>query len=631
MTLTFNIEYHTHWGENLYVRRGEKSFPMSYLPDGKWTAEISSEEFFGGQPKVEYYYEVLTNGVSTRHEWRAHTLSAKAEGPINDSWSDIPGWKGAGVAVPVFSLRSARDFGVGEFRDLRELVDWAAQTGQSVIQLLPINDTTKGGDGKDSYPYSAVSAFALHPQYIDLEDAGVVPDEAFKALRDSLNALDKIDYERVNDAKNRYLRKLYRESGAAVLRRKAYKDFRKANEQWLLPYACFCALRDEYESSDFSQWGDMAEYTPAKVACYYAANRREVEYYCFVQYHLDRQLREVRDYAHSKGVYLKGDLPIGVGRCSADVWEFPRLFNLDSQAGAPPDYFSEEGQNWGFPTYNWDEMARDGYSWWKRRLGKMNEYFDAFRIDHILGFFRIWEIPMPEKSGAMGHFSPGLPYSLEELRSMGFGDKLDLFLEDPRRKGYYHPRIDCKAALGKLYDEFFFHRHDELWRSKAVGKLSALLGATNMLPCAEDLGMVPQCVRDVMREMNILSLEVLQMPKNEAFPYLSVCTTSTHDTQTLRAWWKENNGGVEPGTDVCRSIISAQLRSPSMLAIFPLQDWLACSEELRYGGPLEDERINIPSICPYNWRYRLHLNLSELLAAKDFNKQIGEMIKASGR
>ena len=397
--LKFKVGYKTRWGENLFLRSGERSWAMEYEAGELWSAEIDENELFGNEDNVEYYYEVRTDGIPTRHEWRAHSLSRGAAGEIADSWSDIPGWKGAGTAVPVFALRSGDDFGVGEFLDLAKLVDWAAATGQSVIQILPINDTTMTGEWMDSYPYNANSTFALHPQFINLQAAGVVPDEEFVKLQKELNGLEKIDYVRVNEAKNAYLHKAFEADWSKVCKRKAYRQFLAANRYWLLPYAAFSVLRDIYGTAEFSNWEDMAVYDEGKVEAFCKKHKKEVDFYCFVQFHLDAQLRSVRNYAHSKGVILKGDLPIGISRTSVDAWQYPQLFNMDSQAGAPPDAFSADGQNWGFPTYNWDEMAKDGYVWWTSRLRKMNEYFDALRIDHILGFFRIWEIPVPQKSG----------------------------------------------------------------------------------------------------------------------------------------------------------------------------------------------------------------------------------------
>lgn len=366
-------------------------------------------------------------------------------------------WRSAGTALPVFSLRSEQSFGVGEFLDLKLLVDWAVATQQRVIQLLPINDTTMTHTWEDSYPYNANSTFALHPQFIRLTEAGVEEDDAYRSLRNELNALPEVDYERVNSTKLRLLREAFARHGARTADRRDYRDFLEVNREWLLPYAAFCSLRDEYGTADFSRWGDYAHFERAKVEAYCRKRRREVAFHCYVQYHLHLQLTEVVRYAHVHGVILKGDLPIGISRTSADAWQFPRLFHMDSQAGAPPDAFSAAGQNWGFPTYDWERMSRDNFSWWKARLRKMSEYFDAYRIDHILGFFRIWEIPVEAVHGLLGHFNPAMPYPAEELRGMGF-DLAEGRYTTPPTDGWILERLFGELA-GEVRSKYLRNGH----------------------------------------------------------------------------------------------------------------------------------------------------------------------------
>jgi len=577
-------------------------------------------------------------------------------------------WKGAGTAIPVFSLRTEDDFGVGEFYDLKKMVDWAAETGQSILQLLPINDTTMLHTWEDSYPYNPNSTFALHPQFLHLPAAGVKEDTEYKALQAELNALEQIDYERVNNAKLSLLRKAFDKTFKKLSAKKDYQEFVEKNSHWLIPYAAFCVLRDQNDTPDFSKWKGFAKYNKKKVGAFCEEHRTDIDFWCFVQYHLDLQLSEVCRYAHSKGVIFKGDLPIGISRTSVDAWLYPELFHMDSQAGAPPDAFSADGQNWGFPTYNWEKMAEDGYAWWKSRLAKMSEYFDAFRIDHILGFFRIWEIPMWTKSGLNGYFNPALPYPAHELQNQGFDVNDDgLFLQDPRQEGHYHPKIGARdtqsyhildayrrAAFDRLYNDFFYRRNNEFWKDKAMMKLPALLDSTGMLACGEDLGMIPATVPQVMSDLRILSLEIQRMPKsvevnfaNPAwYPYLSVCTTSTHDMNPIRAWWEEDRqvtemfwhemlGGqgdapyfCEPW--ICRQILDQHLWSPAMLTVLPLQDWLSMDAALRRNNPNE-ERINVPANSRHYWRYRMHLTVEALAASDEFNATLKGMIADSGR
>ena len=592
-------------------------------------------------------------------------------------------WHGAGVAIPVFSLRSEQSWGVGEFRDLKLLVDWAARTGQHVIQILPVNDTTSNGSWRESYPYNANSIFALHPQYIALEEAGKLKKAAdrkrFEELGRTLNALPEVDYEQVNAFKHEYLRQLYAEQGVKQLASKDFQRFYEANVSWLRPYAAYSVLRDRNATVDFEQWGNYARYDADKVNAFAAQNAAEVGYWYFVQFHLDRQLRDARNYAHAKGVVLKGDIPIGISRTSVDAWQSPELFHMDASAGAPPDDFAVKGQNWGFPTYNWERMAEDGYAWWKARFVKMNDYFDAYRIDHILGFFRIWEIPVKAVSALLGRFNPAKPMDANEIAAYGFPFNPDwyvapveetdnvLFVEDTARKGCYHPRITAqftdrynalwqhdKNAYNRIYDDFFFHRHNDWWRSEAMRKLVPLVSSTRMLVCGEDLGMIPACVPEVMNELQILSLEIDRMPKDfgvefgdpARYPYLSVASPSTHDTSNLRLWWSEdrdrtqrfyNNvmgrSGEAPAectTEICTWLVKRQLAAQSILTILPLQDWLSIDGTLRRADAAA-ERINVPANAGQYWRYRMHLTLEELLAADAFNDRIQALIRESGR
>lgn len=530
----------------------------------------------------------------------------------------------AGVAVPVFSLRSESDCGVGEFSDIKLMADWAAATGQRIIQLLPINDTTSDGSWRDSYPYNCISVMALHPIYINIPEIGDFPTEDMKREyeegRALLNNTPFLEYEKVFAFKMGFVRRLFEHHWERISHTEEFKNFVRQNRDWLSPYARYCAKRDGAKNQYFYQ---------------------------FVQYHLSKQLSEAVEYAHSKGIALKGDIPIGVSPLGVEAAAEPQYFHLNSQAGAPPDAFAEDGQNWGFPTYNWEAIAADNYNWWKRRLTNMERYFDAYRIDHILGFFRIWEIPSGYRSGIMGHFNPALPLSEKEILDWGLkfrkSFKETLFFEDPVKKGLYHPGISAhksevykalsegeKLAFNRLYEDFFYVRHNKFWERIGYQKLPEIVSASNMLPCAEDLGMIPDCVPGVLRDLKILTLEVQRMPKeygcsvgNPArYPYLSVCTTGTHDMETLRGW----KGECAP--DQVKEIIKEHLESPAMLTILPLQDWLALTDHLRMENP-EDERINTPSDPNNRWRYRMNISLEDLKKESHLNGEILTLITDS--
>lgn len=584
-----------------------------------------------------------------------HVLRTYALGELQEPW------RGAGVAIPVFSLRSKNSFGIGEFSDIPLMVDWAAKTGQCFLQLLPVNDTTMNRNWHESYPYNAISCFALNPAYIRLEEVGVLTDKVamkdFRKRQKELNSLPQVDYDAVITAKWDYLHRIFAQEGKETMASSSYKHFFQDNESWLVPYAEFCCARDHKNVEESSSL------------------------YLYIQYHLHLQLKHAADYAHQRGVVLKGDIPIGISRTSVEAWSHPNLFCLESQAGAPPDAFARDGQNWGFPTYNWQAMASERYHWFAQRFTKMADYFDAYRIDHLLGFFRIWEIPGYTKSGLLGHFNPAMPLTTEEIAQWGIAfykeryampfspdDETDvLFVEDPYQPDTYHPRINGfetesfkalpeneRKAFYALHDHFFYHRHNDFWYAEAMKKLPALIDATDMLVCGEDLGMIPACVPAVMSELRILSLEIQRMPKAfgcsfddpARYPYYSVCTTSTHDMSGIRGWWEEDSQltqrywsdmlhqrGKAPGDCeawICENIVRQHLDSPAMLTILPLQDWMSIDEHLRYSDP-HFERINVPA-NPFNyWRYRMHLTLEELLESDDFNRQVTRLIAQSGR
>lgn len=657
-------------------------------------------------------------------------------------------FRGAGVAVPVFSLRSETSLGTGEFADLRGFGDWAASCGLKLIQILPVNDTTSAGDWMDSYPYSAISVFALHPLYLRIAECGFPLDEeisdGLEAARNELNALPEIAYQEVMDVKIRLARAVFMRHSAEILTDPAFRAFVEENRGWLIPYAAFCVLRDTHGMADFSRWGRWARYDPLKAEEIVTA---EGNFELWLQFVLDRQLRDAVSHLREIGIRLKGDLPIGIDRHSADAWSQPHLFHMDFQAGAPPDAFAVKGQNWGFPTYNWQEMAKDGYAWWRQRLSHLARYFDAFRIDHILGFFRIWQIPQNQIEGIMGWFDPAAPVTLAEFSARGipfdcarfcepfihaehlaarFGEFAEtaarefftsddgwhfrlkemfsdqrkisehfsctpemteeafreceilrdglmdcvsdvLFFEVPGSAGtLFHPRHgmdstfsflaldeETRRKLRDLHDDYFYRRQEGLWQAQGFQKLPALRRASRMLLCGEDLGMVPECVPPTLKELGFLSLEIQRMPKtpHAAFsdprdaPYLSVVSPGTHDMATLRGWWQEEpeaaaqyarealgipSPPAELGPELAAAMIARTLESPAMWSIFPIQDLLAMDETLAHPD-IRAERINIPAIIPHNWRYRMHLMISELERCSAFHERLHTMVASAGR
>ena len=708
---------------------------MEYIGRYEWLLSVNVDAVF---LPIEYKYVVIDDGTHALLNWEEGD-NRTTEGMLPPDQTQIPDgtvlvaygeslrlkeqmWRAAGVVVPVFSLRSEHSYGVGDFGDLRRMVDWAVATGMKAIQLLPVNDTTASHSWSDSYPYNIVSAFALHPHYIDLEALGKLKSKAkmtaYHRQRQELNALGYSDYEAVDRVKSAYVREFFEDKGQQTLDSKEFKQWLAENQDWLEPYAKWIA-------------------GPSDTA----------EQIYFLQYHLHLQLKAAADYAREKGVFIKGDVPIGVNRKSVETATHPELFHLNAQTGAPPDNFSLNGQNWGFPTYNWQSSVNrkpssvNIISWFHKRLRWMEQYFDAIRIDHVLGFFRIWEIPLDAVFGLLGHFSPSLPMTVGEieyfglpfrkgfftrpfindrvlerlfgmhapyvrdnfliLRSYGLydlkaefdtqqkvrdffegkGDENSLwirdglyrlisnvlFLEDPEQPEMYHPRIgvfnepvyealnnDEKDAFLRLYNNYFYQRHNFFWGDQAMHRLTDVFGDSRMLCCAEDLGMLPDCVAPVLDSLRILTLEIQSLPKQSGYefthldgnPYRSVATISTHDMSPLRLWWEESpertqryyvtmlqKQGRAPEhlpAHLAEEMIARHLYCPSMLCLLSLQDWLAMDSELRSKNPRE-ERINVPS-DPYNrWKYRMNLTIEELLKADKYNNKVRTMIQRSKR
>ncbi|KAL8208493.1 hypothetical protein R6Q57_007905 [Mikania cordata] len=714
---------------------------------------------------------------------REVAVDISASGPnyiiLSDGLMREMPWRGAGIAIPMFSVRSEDDVGVGEFVDLKLVVDWAVDSGFHLLQLLPINDTSVHKMWWDSYPYSSLSVFALHPLYLRLQCLSEnIPDDinvgliTFNFLK--FNSLQNVDYEVTMTTKLSISKKIFDLEKDLILNSDSFKNFLSKNEacfdnlpifsyfldfmvficffgtkqEWLKPYAAFCFLRDFFETSDHSQWGTFSKFSKDKLDKLVSEDSFHYDIICFhyyIQYHLHLQLSEAAEYAKEKGVVLKGDLPIGVDRNSVDTWVYPNLFRMNTSTGAPPDYFDKNGQNWGFPTYNWEEMSKDNYAWWRARLSQMGNYFTAYRIDHILGFFRIWELPEHAMTGLVGKFRPSIPLSQEELEMEGIWDfdrlskpyilqefleekfgplwtviasyfmnefkkshyefkddcntekkiaaklksliekkillenegklRRDLFdlvqnivlIRDPENARSFYPRFNLedtssfkdldensKNIFRRLYYDYYFHRQETLWRQNAMKTLPALLNSSDMLACGEDLGLIPSCVHPVMQELGLIGLRIQRMPSEadlefgipSQYDYMTVCAPSCHDCSTLRAWWEEDEDRRRSffktmvGSDslppkqcvpeIVYFVLRQHVESPSMWAIFPLQDLLALKEQYTT-RPAVEETINDPTNPKHYWRFRVHVTMESLLKDTELTTTIKELVYTSAR
>ena len=731
----------------------ERALPLHYHGQGRWSLTLSHLS----ASHIQYKY--LLRGKETGSiQWEEGTnRQAQLPDPtaypycyVQDSFLRLPAHslRTAGLVAPLFALRSDSDWGIGDFGALREAIDFAAEAGMHAIQLLPINDTTSTRDTADSYPYNAISVDALHPIYIDLNALPPLHEAeqaTFLSEANALRALPAVDYPKVLALKERYLRRSFELNGKEMLGSEAFHRFYQAAAAWLRPYALYCVLRDHFGTGAPTQWAGWEVYDEDKATAYLddPAHAEAVGYYYWLQFILDGQMQEVRSYAEARGIFLKGDLPIGVAPHSVDVWRAPHLFHTEQSAGAPPDDFAADGQNWGFPTYDWAAMQAEDFRWWRQRFEQQARYFHAFRIDHILGFFRIWEVPRTQHSGLLGHFHPALPYTLEEWQELlqcpfpielltaplvhedvltellgdSFDDLLDLgllrstaypkhyqlthteqadydsdslqrtlgsevasilqglctetaLIADPYKSGHYHPRIALERSRLFVYlpeavqarwravsDDYYYVRHNELFRTTALLRLGALTRHTRLLLCAEDLGMIPASVPAVLDELQVLSLELERMPKTftptgwarpEAFPSRSVATTSTHDMPSLRGWWHSLSADEQarycreelllPPTAeapdeaaIYRHIIEAHLASPAVAVLLPLADWMSLDSRLWLTTP-EAEQINRPEDPHHYWSYRFPRSLKALQEiAPEWRTYLKQLITLSQR
>lgn len=490
-----------------------------------------------------------------------------------------------GINIPLFSLHSQNSCGIGEFFDLLPLIDWCRTIGFDIIQLLPLNDP-----GLDTSPYNALSAYALNP--IHLSIASLPHLELYPNLVKQLNPLQQlnhtqcIDYNTVRKGKEDFLMQYYKEENSTIVSSKSYLDF-LAQTPWLKEYALFKSLKQQYHWISWEDWpAEISSPSQETLQLLYQKYSDDIQWHSVIQYLCYQQLQAVKQYASSRGIFLMGDLPILISRDSADVWLHQSLFNLNYAAGAPPDFYNAEGQKWGFPLYNWEELSKNNYSWWKERLAFAERFYHLYRIDHVIGFFRIWAIRHDAKTGKEGKFIP-------EDRS--------------------------------------------LWPSHGETLLRMLLKNSSMLPIAEDLGDVPLEVRPCLKTLGICSTKVMRwerrwdidksfIPSND-YPLISLTTVSTHDSETLSLWWRDHPDEAQEfakyagweytpllSHEHLYKILWSSHHTGSLLHVNLLQEYLALIPGLTWPR-LEEERINLPGIVSdANWTYRFRPTVEEMIA-----------------
>eukprot|EP00281_Chroomonas_sp_CCMP1168_P027736 CAMPEP_0206247986 /NCGR_PEP_ID=MMETSP0047_2-20121206/20113_1 /ASSEMBLY_ACC=CAM_ASM_000192 /TAXON_ID=195065 /ORGANISM="Chroomonas mesostigmatica_cf, Strain CCMP1168" /LENGTH=778 /DNA_ID=CAMNT_0053673569 /DNA_START=380 /DNA_END=2716 /DNA_ORIENTATION=+ len=578
----------------------ESRVPMVHLGNRIYVGQVVVDV---SDMPLEYKLTIYdANDKEVCSEKDVHKVSAMggAKHVVTDHSFNYPNpqFKTAGVAIPVSGIKTRESTGIGEFLDLKKMVDWCVKTGLQVIQILPINDS-----GEDPSPYSASSSFALHPTNVRCKTVAEYYSTKYgldmsgqlgwaQSLIDKLNPNWKIDYPKILDEKKRLMDAIF----DAVGQEKVWKDeefqaWLQHQESWVKTYAAFKVQLNK-EKGFNNKWWDTSTWRVRVSETQGITNEHSPDFgqvvrVYFTQYHLHRQLKEASLYAEQNGIAIKGDIPIGVTRCSADVWAEPNLFKLHKNAGAPGD----PEQNWGFPPYNWDEMHRDDCSWWKRRLKHMEQYFHAYRIDHVLGFFRMWEIPQNGGGGS------------------------------------YYPQGGLREA--------------------GLRNLRAVQTASNMLICGEDLGNVPDEVPPVLLELGVLGLRIQRWCDGQTwkYPLLTVAASSCHDCSPCRLWWNEEWGGAEgwynffvgkgtcpggPPDWISQKIIKMHCESSSLLTVNPIQDYVDCWEKLRSKNPKND-MINRPGSTDGVWLYRCHLFMEDLLKEESFNDWLQKTTKETGR
>jgi len=564
----------------------------------------------------------------------------------------------AGVLVPSFSLRRGGDLGIGDTAAVREMVDWCVRRGAGILQLLPINETSD-----DNSPYNAISAMAIEPMTLavgpaelpDLDESDFeqeAPPETQRQLRSG-----PVDYRKVREVKRRLLWRAYenfvgRELGRETARAGEFRSFCDEHKDWLPRYSLFRLLVEENGGNPAWSGWKAGHREPSSAAAWLESldpkRRQECErrreHFCYIQWIAYSQWEGVRAHADRAGVRLMGDIPFGVSRCSADVWGAREFFDLDWSGGAPPEktfaadrFTAEWGQNWGIPLYDWEASRQRDFAWWRLRVANTCRIFHIFRIDHVLGFFRVYAFPwVPERN--------------EEF--VGLGEPEALAMTGGRLPGF-RPHPDDTPE------------HKEANRRDGVALLRVLAEAAgDSVVVAEDLGMVPDYVPGALTELGMpgFAIPLFRRHPNggyhhpDSYPLLSVATPGTHDHPPLAAawadWWRTIKkepesqaarhakreiealmefaalGGKEPPrgftATLHEGILRATLYSRSWLALVMLTDVFGL-----------EGRFNVPGLAHGgNWTFRMPCAISDFEHFEPFSvkgEMFARLIRETGR
>ncbi|EPP35672.1 4-alpha-glucanotransferase [Chlamydia ibidis] len=517
------------------------------------------------------------------------------DSPARHAWQTVGILPKHGICVPLFSLHTENSCGIGEFLDLIPLIEWCKQHKFQIIQLLPLNDT-----GEDTSPYNSISSVALNPMHLSLTALPYVQDVSYANIKlkrmQQLCSLPYVHYHAVKTAKWDFLRSYYRLAKARKLNYEQFEIFKEKERYWLAPYCLFRTIKARLHGAPINTW--PTHFTDINnFAQLQERFSEDTTFFAYLQYLCFEQMIQVRKCADSEKILLMGDLPILISKDSCDVWYHRSFFCSSNSVGAPPDLYNHAGQNWHLPVYNRDNLAKDSYKWWKSRLRYAENFYSLYRIDHIVGLFRLW---IWDKKGN-GRFDPEHP------------------------KDYLPQGIDL---------------------------LSQLLRSSRMLPIGEDLGSIPDDIKKNLEQLAVCGTRIPRwerrwsedggfIPMDQYSP-LSVTALSTHDSDTLSLWWRHSPSEARlfakfldiPFSHTLSAehqayILQCSHHSSSIFHINLLNDYLAMCPDL-VSKDLKYERINLPGkVSKNNWVYRVKPSLKEMAKHEALNTYINYILSNS--